>query len=354
MSQLRYSAIPFAPAALGRLPTHVRLVAAGEFLPGPAVSSAEVEERIAAASPRLKLRRGLLRGLTGIETRHYLPDGMQASDLGVEAARRALRSAGLAPHDVDVVLWGSASQDLVEPATAHIVAAKLGLKCHAFDVKNACNSFLSAMQVATSLLGRGQYRRALVVTGETPSRAIRWAVDDSRGFLAAAVGYTMGDAGAAAVLRYDASAEGVFYQDFRACSEHWSLATLPGGGSMHPRGEEWTYFRGDGSALREAFVAVGPAIIDDALRSTGTERGDYARVFCHQVTVPFLDDFCTVASIPRDKLVPTIAEVGNVASATVPLQLARALKAGAVRAGDQVMLAGLGAGLSLGVILVTL
>jgi len=354
MSQLRSSAVPLARDARGRVPTHVRVVAAAEFLPGPPVSSAAVEERIAAASPRLRLRRGLLRGLTGIETRHYLPEDMQASDLGAEAARAALRSAGLAPRDVDVVLWGSASQDLVEPATAHIVAAKLGLACHAFDVKNACNSFLSAMQVATSLLGRGQYRKALVVTGETPSRAIRWAVEDSREFFAAAVGYTMGDAGAAAVLRYDAGSEGVFYQDFRACSEHWSLATLPGGGSMHPRGEEWTYFRGDGSALREAFVAAGPGIIDDALRSTGTQRCDYARVLCHQVTVPFLDDFCTVAAIPCDKLVPTIAEVGNVASATVPLQLARALRAGAIRPGDQVMLAGLGAGLSLGVILMTL
>jgi len=343
-----------AELAPGRRATHARVVAAASYLPGPPVSSAAVEERVAAASPALRLRRGQLLAMTGIETRHYLADGMQASDLAVEAGRRAMHLAGITSRDVDLVLWGSASQDLVEPATAHIVAAKLGLRCSAFDVKNACNSFLNALQVAAGLLGKRTYRTALVVTGESPSRAIRWAVDGQRSFWAAAAGYTMGDAGAAVVLEYDPAAEGIFYQDFRATSEHWPLATLPGGGSMHPRGDEWTYFQGNGSALRDAFLSVGPGIIDDAFRATGTQRADFARVLCHQVTVPFVEAFCTATGISPQKLVPTVAEVGNVASATVPLQLARAVENGSVRTGDQVMLAGLGAGLSLGVILLTL
>jgi 3-oxoacyl-[acyl-carrier-protein] synthase-3 len=163
----------------------------------------------------------------------------------------------------------------------------------------------------------------------------------------------MGDAGAAVVLTYDPDAEGIFYQDFRAASEHWSLATLPGGGSMHPRGDEWTYFQGNGSGLRDAFLSVGPGIVDDALKITRTQRSDYARVFCHQVTVPFVDAFCAATGIASDQLVPTVAEIGNVASATVPFQVARAMERGWVP-GDQVMLAGLGAGLSLGVILLTL
>ncbi|MGH8264433.1 MAG: 3-oxoacyl-ACP synthase III family protein [Steroidobacteraceae bacterium] len=341
-------------AHAGRVATHARIVAAGAYLPGPPVSSRDVEERIAAASPGLRQRRGLLEELTGIRARHYLPDHMQASDLAVEAARRALDSAALRARDIDLLLWGSASQDLVEPATAHIVAAKLGLKCHAFDVKNACNSFLNALHVASTLIGRGAYRTALVVTGESPSRAIRWSVDHPRSYFRSAAGYTMGDAGAATVLVHDAAAEGIYFQDFRAASEHWPLATLPGGGSMHPRGEEWTYFFGDGAGLRDAFIAIGPAIIDDALDATRTAREDYARVLCHQVTVPFLGDFCASARIAPGKLVPTIAEIGNVASATIPVQLARAIERGLVAPGDQLMLAGLGGGLSLGVILLTL
>jgi 3-oxoacyl-[acyl-carrier-protein] synthase-3 len=338
----------------GRLATHASVIAAGAYLPGPPVSSQEVEERIASASPGLRQRRGLLEELTGIRTRHYMPDHMQASDLAVEAARNALNSAALAARDVDLLLWGSASQDLVEPATAHIVAAKLGLTCHAFDVKNACNSFLNALHVASTLLGRGGYRTALVVTGESPSRAIRWSVDNPRSYFRSAAGYTMGDAGGAAVLRHDPGVEGIYFQDFRAVSEHWPLATLPGGGSMHPRGEEWTYFLGDGAGLRDAFIAIGPGIIDDALNATQTARDDYARVLCHQVTVPFLEDFCTSARISRDQLVPTIAEIGNVASATIPVQLTRAIEQRLVAPGDQLMLAGLGGGVSLGVVLMTL
>jgi 3-oxoacyl-[acyl-carrier-protein] synthase III len=337
-----------------RVATHVRLIAAGAYLPGPPITTTEVEERIAAASPRLRQRRGMLFGLTGIAARHYLPDDMQASDLAVEAARKAIRAAGIAPREIDLLIWGSASQDLVEPATAHIVAAKLGLQCNAFDVKNACNSFLSAMQVAASQLCRNGCRTALVVTGESPSRAIRWSVDGSRSYLEAAVGYTMGDAGAAVLLVYDPVVEGIFYQDFRASSEHWPLATLPGGGSMHPRGDEWTYFSGNGSSLRDAFISIGPGIIDDALKATCTEQADYARVFCHQVSAAFLDSFCATTGILPEKLVPTVGEIGNVASATVPLQIARAIEQRQVTMGDQVMLAGLGAGLSLGVILMTL
>lgn len=335
-------------------PTHVRIVSAASFLPGAPISTHAVERRIAQASPGLRVRSGLLKAKTGIDNRHYLDDGMQSSDLAVEAARRAISNAGAALADVDLLIWGSASQDLVEPATAHMVAAKLGLDCHVFDVKNACNSWMNAVQVASALLEVGAYRKSLIVTGETPSRAIRWAVDSNRSFMSSGAGYTMGDAGAAVLLEYDLDHEGIFYQDFRSASHHWSVATLPGGGSMHPRGDEWTYFTGDGSRLQDAFKSIGPGFIEDALDATGTTYDDYVAIFCHQVTVPFLEIFCRATGLPIKRLVHTIGELGNIASATIPTQLARAMDAGSVRPGDRVMFIGLAGGLSVGVMLVTL
>ena len=332
----------------------MRIASAGAYLPGPSVPTEDVEDRVAAASPGLRIRRGLLLGLTGIKNRHYLPDGMQASDLAVEAARRALHTANLAIADVDLLIWGSASQDLVEPATAQIVAAKLGSQCPVFDVKNACNSFLNALQVASALLAARTYRTALVVTGECPSRAIRWSVDDYDGGMMSGAGYTMGDAGAAVSLTYDPQSEAIFFQDFRAYGQHWSIATLPGGGSMHPRGDEWTYFLGDGTRLRDAFLSIGPGLIHDSLEATNIRYEDFARIFCHQVTVPFLDLFCRAAGVPAEKLLLTVPDVGNIASATMPTQLAQALQLGLVAAGDQVMFLGLGGGLSMGVMLMTL
>ena len=320
---------------LDRAPTHVAIAAAGSYLPGEPILTEEIEARIAALSPGLRLRRGLLRSLTGIETRHHLPDCMQASDLAVEAARRALDSAGASTRDIDLLVWGSASQDLVEPATAHIVAAKLGLRCPVFDVKNACNSFLNGMQVATALLRSGDYRSALVVTGESPSRAIRWVVEDLEAFFESAAGYTMGDAGAALLLTRDPKVEGIFFQKFLAASDRWSLATLPGGGSMHPRGDEWSYFRGNAVQLRDAFLQIGTGLLTAALRGTGTAMEDFARIFCHQVTRPFIAPFCATTGIPPEKLVVTVAELGNIASATIPTQIARAIEAGDVARGDQ-------------------
>ena len=337
-----------------RLATHVRVVSAGSFLPDRAVSSAEVEDRIAAASPGARIRRGLLVGLTGVENRHYAADDIQASDLAVEAVHRTLQSPGISNLDVDLLIWASASQDLVEPATAHIVAAKLGLRCPVFDVKNACNSFLNGIQVATALLGTRAYRNALVVTGETPSRAVRWSVASSEDYVKNIAGYTMGDAGAAVLLEYAPDAEGMFHIAFHAVSQHWDLAMLPAGGSMHPRGDEWTYFTGDGPRLRDAFLAIGSSFIDAALDDTSTVRDDFVRVFCHQVTLPFLELFCATCRIDPGKLELTLPHLGNIASATIPTQLARALEQRAVSSGDQVMCIGLAGGLSLATILMTL
>jgi len=335
-------------------PTHVRMVSAGSFLPENWVSSDEVEERISANSPNFKMRRGLIQAHTGIGGRHYMPEDMQASDLAVEAARRALSGANATPRDVDLLIWGSASQDMVEPATSHIVAAKMGLRCPVFDVKNACNSWMNGIQVATALLRSGAYRTALVVTGESPSRAIKWSVESMKDLFMSAAGYTMGDAGAAVFLASDKKSEGIYFQDFRAASDHWAIATLPGGGSQHPRGDEYSYFTGDGSRLRDAFVDVGPHFINDALNETETTFDDYTHVFCHQVTVPFLDVFLKETGIPENKLLVTVPRLGNIASATMPTQLAMAMESGRVKKGDRVLFAGLGGGLSVGVLLAQL
>lgn len=340
--------------AAKRRATHVKVVGAASYLPGPPVSTAEVEERVAAASGGLRVRRGLIQGLTGIETRHYMGDAWQASDLGVEAARTVLRSAHVGAADIDLIVWGSASQDLIEPATAHIVAAKLGASCPVFDVKNACNSFMNAIQVAAALLATGAYRNALIVTGESPSRAIRWVVDSMTEYLASGAGYTMGDAGSAMLLEHDTASEGIFFQDYRAFSQHWPIATLRAGGSMHPRGDEFTFFTGDGNKLRAAFKSIGPSFVREALAATLTNFEDFAAVFCHQVSVPFLQLLCEELGLPSRKLVPTVAELGNIASATLPTQLARALDTGLVARGDQVMFIGLGGGLSVAIILMTL
>ncbi|MFI6324945.1 3-oxoacyl-ACP synthase III family protein [Nonomuraea sp. NPDC050556] len=304
------------------------------YLPERVLDSAEVERRIEGWRPP----RGIVERMTGIRRRHVASDDQQASDLAVEAAKT------LAP-DVDLMIFASASQDMVEPATAHIVAAKLGLSCPVFDVKNACNSLLNGVQVAEALILSGAHRRVLVCTGETPSRAIRWRVRDRAQFVDSFAGYTLSDAGAAVII--ERAERGIFYRDFSADSTAWSIGTLPGGGSAHPRDPDSSYFRGDGRRLKEAFELIGPDIFLNALKRTGLTWDDFAVVAVHQVAMPYLHFLADTLGIPQDRLVVTLPDHGNCASATLPLQLAR----GTWSRGDKVALLGLGGGISMGVML---
>lgn len=312
-----------------------RIVDVSTYLPPDTLGSDEVEERIRGYRPP----RGIVERMTGIRRRHVAGDGQQASDLAVEAAR------GIA-EGVDLLIFASASQDMVEPATAHIVAAKLGLSCPVFDVKNACNSMLNGIQVAEALILTGAHRRVLVCTGETPSRAIRWRVGDRAQFVDSFAGYTLSDSGAAVVVAAD-PARGIFYRDFSAHSAAWSIGTLPGGGSAHPRDPEYSYFTGDGRRLKEAFERVGPDLFLNALKRTGLGWEDFSLVAVHQVALPYLHFLVGVLGIPEDRLVVTLPEHGNCASATLPLQLAL----GQAGPGDRVALLGLGGGISMGVML---
>ncbi|WP_018655457.1 3-oxoacyl-ACP synthase III family protein [Actinomadura flavalba] len=324
-----------------------RISAVAAHLPAATLTSAQVEERVAASGP-YRPHPTIVERMTGIRTRHVLPDDEQASDLAVHAARAVLAERDLDPAALDLLIFGSASQDLIEPATAHIVAAKLGATCPVFDVKNACNSFLNGLQTADALIRTGQAERALVCTGESPSRAIRWSVADRAAFVDAFAGYTLSDAGAA-VLVEAAPDGGVFYRDFAAVSAAWRVGTLPGGGSMHPRDPDYTYFSGDGRRLKDVFVGEGPEIFLTALEKTGLTWDDFAVVAVHQVTMPYLELLRSLLGIPVDNLVITLPDHGNVASASLPLQLATACAQGRCGPGDKVALIGLAGGVSLGV-----
>jgi 3-oxoacyl-[acyl-carrier-protein] synthase-3 len=156
-------------------------------------------------------------------------------------------------------------------------------------------------------------------------------------------GYTFGDAGAAVIVER-VPAGGILDIDTETLSQHWRVGGIPGGGSRLPRGDEHTYFTGDGRALRTVFEKVGTAILDRVRYRTGLDWTDYARVLVHQVTQPYLDRFVEVTGVPVDKLDVTVGDHGNMASATLGVQLARVWPT--LHAGDRVLFVGLGGGVS--------
>lgn len=330
------------------------IAAVGAHLPARIRTTDETEARLRDENPGVALPLGLIRRMTGVQGVHEREPGEQASDLAAHAARQVLDAS---PEPVDLLLFASASQDLLEPATSHIVADALGLDVPVFDVKNACNSVLNAMQVAHGLIVSGQARRILIASGETPTSAVRWKVADRHQFVRSFPGYSMSDAGAALVLEAAperAGSRGIVGLAFSAASRHWRIGTLPMGGSMRPRDLDATYFDIDGRALQRAFLALGPELITDLLARSGVALDDLDLVLMHQVAEPHLAPIAERLGLAVDRILPTVAQHGNLASATLPVQLRHALDADLVGPGSLVLLVGLAGGISLGAAVVRL
>ncbi|MFJ2899108.1 3-oxoacyl-ACP synthase III family protein [Streptomyces sp. NPDC087218] len=319
------------------------ITAVASCLPEREVTSRQLQADVAAASG-LSLPARMLERATGIVSRRAAARDEYASTLAVRAGRVALARAGLTPCDVDLLVFASATRDVAEPATAHIVQAELGSRAHALDVTNACNSFVNGIDTARAMILSGRARRALVVTGETPSRAVRHAPSGPGQLRDGFAGYTFGDAGAAVVLE-PVERGGILDVDTETHSEHWAVGGIFGGGSRHPRGDEYTYFHGDGGELREVFEKVGVSALDRMRQRTGLVWGDFRHILVHQVTVPYLERFVELTGVPRDRLVVTVPELGNMASATLGVQLD--LVHEGLEAGDRVLFVGLGGGVSI-------
>lgn len=331
-----------------------RVLGISAYLPPRARTSAEVEQLVASASPGYRVRRGVIEALTGIHSRRVVDDGVNSSDLAAEAARLVCARTRTDPRAVDQVVFASASQDLIEPATANIVQEKIGTHAPVFDVKNACNSFLNGLEVAEALVVSGARRCVLVAAGETCSNAIAWTVRDDDDFKLSFPGYTLGDAGAAALVVPSDNGGGIFFRSFTTVSRYWPLATLAAGGSMHPHSVEHSYIRGDGALLRAACLEEGPVILSRALREAGMTISDFRRVFVHQVSLPYLRDFARVSGADLQRIELTVPCYGNMAAASLPVAFALAEARGAVARGDDVLFVGLASGLSIGVLMMRL
>lgn len=329
-----------------------RIAGLGIYLPENSRTTAQTEKQLRSGNPTLKLATGLIGRMTGVQSVHIRPNGWQASDLAVAAAERALTES---PGQIDLLIFASASQDLIEPATSHIVAAKLGLECPVMDISNACNSVINAMQVAEALIAAGQYRRVLIASGEQPSHGVRWQLRDHEQFIRSFPGYTMSDGGAAVILEAtDDPATGILDSAFIAVSRHWQIGTLPTGGTMNPRSLDHTYFDMDGRGLQEAFLELGPEPILELLERNALSWDDFDLVAIHQVALPYLPPIFERLGVAEGKSVITIADHGNLASVTLPLQLALARESGMVGPGSLVLLIGLAGGISMGLMVVRL
>lgn len=325
-----------------------KILAVEYSLPKNFLTVDEIERRILETS-EIALPVKTVSRLTGVNRIFLKDDSVNASDLAADAGRKALRSASVKEKDIDLLIFASASQDLIEPATAHIVAHKLGISAPVMDVKNACNSFLNGVQVADLFIKSGQHKKVLVVSGETPSVSIRWNCETKDSFLEAFPGFSMSDSGGAMLLSavHKEEESSMVKVKMSANSEMWDIGILDTGGSRSPRNPDTTYFNIDGGKLYEAFRTVGCELLFNEI-AAGLDWNDYRRVGAHQVSTIYTKMLTEALHIPENKLVEVISEYGNLASNSLPLQMGSLIDSGELQQGDMFAFIGLGGGISTG------
>ncbi len=321
-------------------PLPVRIRSVGSFLPRRVVTAAELDAQLGLAA-------GTVLARSGVATRHFVTDET-ASQMGAAAAREALDRAGLTVRDVDAVVCASGTFEQPIPCTAALVLRELGgagMGLAGFDVDATCLSFVVALDLVAALLAVGRYRRVLVVSTEIASCGLNWRELESATIL--------GDAAAACVLeRSDDSA--LLAARIATYPEDAHLTEVRAGGTRLP-GKRWTpetdadyHFHMDGPRVFRAAAERLPAFLDAVVADAGRTMDDVSLVVPHQASPLALRHVRRRLELPEARFFDMCGEVGNTIAASIPLALCRAIETGRIARGDTVLLAGTGAGLSLG------
>ncbi|MER6997778.1 beta-ketoacyl-ACP synthase III [Streptomyces sp. NPDC000410] len=287
-----------------------------------------------------------IRTRTGITRRHVVNPGVSTGHLATEAGRRALESAGVT--GVDVVVVATSTPDRPCPATAPVVASRLGLSgVAAFDVAAVCTGFVYGLATAAGLIGTSVAKTALVIGADTFSTILDPGDRTTR--------VIFGDGAGAVVLRAGDHEEAGALRGFDLGSDGRGvdLITVPAGGSEQ-RGsgvtaeEADTYFHMDGPQVFARAVRHMTSSVRSVLKDVAWDAEDIDHVVPHQANVRILDACARELGVSADRVVKNVDRVGNTVAASIPLALADASADGRLEAGQRVVLTGFGGGLSWG------
>jgi 3-oxoacyl-[acyl-carrier-protein] synthase III len=314
---------------------HARITGTGSFLPGT-----PVDNEALIATHRLDSTDDWIVERTGIKARHLAGPGVAASDLAVEAGRRALEAAGRQPNDIDLLIVATSTPDFVFPSTAALLQDKLGIKNGgaAFDVQAVCSGFMYALGIAEKFIRSGSHKCALVVGAEVFSRILDWT---DRGTCV-----LFGD-GAGAVVLEASDQPGILASALHADGSYNHILSVPGhlaGGQ--PIGDP--LLRMDGQAVFKFAVKVLADVANEVIATAGItpERVDW--LVPHQANIRIMQSTAKKLHLPAEKCIVTVDRHGNTSAASIPLAFDEAVRSGRIKRDDIVLLEGVGGGFTWG------
>jgi 3-oxoacyl-[acyl-carrier-protein] synthase-3 len=313
-----------------------RISGTGGYLPEKVLTNRDLERMVDTSDEWIVAR-------TGIRERRIAGEGELASDLGLQASERAVRSAGLQPQDVGVLVVATTTPDMVFPSTACILQAKLGVRgIPAFDVQAVCSGFIYAMAMADMFVRTGQCRHALVVGAEVYSHILDWS---DRGTCV-----LFGD-GAGAVVLSASESPGIVCTRLHADGGYSSILSVPGQvcrGAV--RGKP--FVKMDGGAVFKFAVKVLSEVAEEVLQESRLKSSDIDWLIPHQANVRIIEATARKLGVPMERVVVTVDRHANTSAASIPLALDVAVRDGRIRAGQHVLLEGVGGGFTWGACLI--
>jgi len=309
-------------------------------LPEKVLTNAEMEKIVDTTDEWITER-------TGIKERRIAKKEQASSDLGLEAARIALKNASLDPKELDLIMTASITPDMFFPSTACIIQDKLGAqKAAALDISAACSGFIYGLVLCNSLIIQGQHKNILLIAAETLSKITDW---EDR-----ATCVLLGDgAGAVVLTASENENEGLLASSLGAIGSAGKLLCLPAGGSRNPAthktiDDKMHYLKMQGNEL---FKVAVKSLVDAArnvIQKAQIRPEDIDLFIPHQANLRIINATATRIGVPMEKVFINVNKYGNTSAATIPIGLDEALRAGRIKKGNLILLDAFGGGLTWG------
>lgn len=321
----------------------IGILATGSYLPRDDVTNVELAEKVGVSAQWIERK-------TQIRTRRYAAQREATSDLGTRAAELALELAGISADQVDYIIVSTSTPDSPQPPTAALVQHALGAYGAAcFDLNVVCSGFVYGIALATALLTARRGAHALVIGADVYSRILNF---DDR-----ATSVLLGDGAGAIVLGPVPAGYGVLETGLHTRGDAHELIRVPAGGSRLPTSHQTVdagghYFTMNGRKVAEFVLDEVPPAIVDLFERANVHTEEIDHFVPHQPNGNLLDDLVAKAGLDGVTTHRTLEKYGNVGSACIPVTLDEANRAGAIKRGDLLLLAGFGGGMSIGTCLV--
>ena len=320
----------------------VGILGLGMYLPEKVLTNKDLEKMVDTTDEWIVTR-------TGIRERRIARQDEATSDMAAEAARKALKDAGLKPEDLDLIIVATITPDMFFPATACLVQEKIGARTvPAFDLSVACSGFIYGLAIANQFISSGTYKYALVIAAEKLSAITDWS-DRSTCVL-------FGDGAGAAVLG-PVEKGGILSAYLGANGKQGDLIKLPAGGSRIPATrksieDKLHFIKMNGAELFKHAVKVMAEAALQATKPLGLKAEDISLVIPHQANIRILNAVAKRMGLTEDKIYLNIERYGNMSAASSAVALAEAVQNGRIKKGDKILLDAFGGGLTWGAIVI--